>query len=93
MPQTILIELIYYVVMWLNAFPTKTGVSKILYRHKLGFEKHYKAQFGTYCEAHDKPVPTNMMVTYFTPAIVLGLTGDLQGTYKFFSLTTGKKIK
>ena len=28
-----------------------------------------------------------------TPAIVLGPTGNLQGTYKFFNLETGKKIK
>jgi hypothetical protein len=47
----------------------------------------------TYCEAHDEPVPTNTMVTHLTPAIVLGPTGNLQGTYKFFSLETGKKIK
>ncbi len=33
------------------------------------------------------------MVTCSTPAIVLGPTGNLQGIYKFFSLTTGKKIK
>jgi hypothetical protein len=35
----------------------------------------------------------NTMVTHSTPAIVLGPTGNLQGTYKFFSLETGKKIK
>jgi hypothetical protein len=33
------------------------------------------------------------MVTRSTPAIVLGPTGNLQGTYKFFSLATGKKVK
>ena len=33
------------------------------------------------------------MVTCSTPAIVLGPTGNLQGTYKFLSLTTGKKVK
>jgi hypothetical protein len=30
MPQVILIELIYFVVLWLNAFPTKLGVSDTL---------------------------------------------------------------
>jgi hypothetical protein len=99
MPQIMLIELIYHVVLWLNAFPTKSGVSetlllcKIVMRHKLNFTKHCKAQFGSYCKAPDEPVPTNTMVTRLTPAIVLGLTGNLQGTYKFFSLETGKKIK
>ncbi len=30
MPQIILVELIYHVVLWLNAFPTKSGVSETL---------------------------------------------------------------
>jgi hypothetical protein len=33
------------------------------------------------------------MVSRLTPSIVLGPTGNLQGTYKFFSLIMGKKIK
>ncbi len=41
MPQIMLIELIYHVVLWLNAFPTKSGVSEtlspceIVMRHKI----------------------------------------------------------
>ncbi len=99
MPQIMLIELIYHVVLWLNAFPKKSGVSKtlsprkIVMQHKLDFKKHCRAQFGSYCETHDEPVPTNTMVTRSTLAIVLGPMGNLQGTYKFFSLETGKKIK
>jgi hypothetical protein len=38
-------------------------------------------------------MPTNTMVNRSTPAIVLDPTGNLQGTYKFFSLSTGKKVK
>jgi hypothetical protein len=99
MPQITLVKLIYHVVLWLNAFLTKSGVSKmlspckIIYRHKLDFVKHCKAQFGTYCKAQDEPTPTNMMVTCLTPEIDLGPTGNLQGTYKFFNTITGKKIK
>lgn len=99
MPQLILIELIYHVLLWLNAFPSKSGVSEtlspqeIVLRHRLDFPKHCRAPFGSYCEAHDEPAPTNSMVSRATPAIVLGSTGNLQGTYKFFSLTTGAKIK
>ncbi len=33
------------------------------------------------------------MVTCSTPVIVIGPTGNLQGTYTFFSLATGKKVK
>jgi hypothetical protein len=49
--------------------------------------------FGTYCEVHDELPPTNTMVTCSTPTIVLGPMGNLQGTYKFFSLAMGKKVK
>ena len=86
MPQIMLVELIHHVVLWLNAFPTKTGVSamllpcKILYRHKLDFVKDSKSQFRTYCKAHNESVPTNTMVTQSTPAIVLRPTGKLQGS-------------
>jgi hypothetical protein len=100
MPRLILIELIYHVVLWLNAFPLKnSGVSanlsphELVIRHKLDFVKHCRAQFGSYCEVHDEPIPTNSMISRTTHAIVLGPTGNLQGTYKFFSLETGKKIK
>ncbi len=62
-------------------------------RHKLNFSKHAKATFGSYCKVHNEPSLTNNMATQTTPAIVLGPTGNLQGTYKFLSLTTGKKVK
>jgi hypothetical protein len=57
-PQLMLIELIYHVVLWLNAFLMKSGVSKtflpqaIVYHHKLDFVKHCKVLFESYCEAH-----------------------------------------
>jgi hypothetical protein len=99
MPRLVQIELVYHVVLWLNAFPAKSGVSdtlspcEIVYQHKLDFTKHCKLPFGTYCEVHDELTPTNTIVTCLTPAIVLGPTGNLQGTYKFFSLAMGKKVK
>jgi hypothetical protein len=99
MLRLMLIELVYHVVLWLNAFLANSGVSEtlspreIVYRHKLDFAKHCKSPFGTYCEVHDEPAPTNTMVTRSNPAIVLGPTGNLQGTYNFLSLATGKKVK
>ncbi len=99
MPRLMLMELVYHVVLCLNVFPAKSGVSdtlsprEIIYRHKLNFAKNCKSLFRTYCEVHDEPTPMNTMVTRSTPAIVLGPTGNLQGTYKFFSLAMGKKVK
>ena len=67
MPRLMLIELVYHMVLWLNAFSADSGVSetlsprKIVCHHKLGFAKHCKSQFGTYCEVHNEPAPTNTM--------------------------------
>ncbi len=94
-----LIELIYHVVLWLNAFLTKTGFSKvflpckIVFFQKLKFAKHCQAVFGLYCKIHDKPTPTNMMVTWASLKIILDPTGNLLEAYKFYNLVTGKKIK
>jgi hypothetical protein len=50
MPRLVLIELINHMVLWLNAFLAKSGVSvilspcKIVYRHKLDFAKHCRLQ-------------------------------------------------
>ena len=99
MPHVILIELIYHVVLWLNAFPSKSGVLELLsprelvLRHRLDFTKYCRAPFGSYCKTHEEPSPTNYMAPCSSPTIVLGPTVNLQGTYKFFSLETGKKIK
>jgi hypothetical protein len=74
MPMLMLIVLVYHVVLWLNAFSAKLGVSdtlsprEIIYQHKLDFAKHCKLPFGTYCEVHNEPTPTNTMVTCSTPS-------------------------
>jgi hypothetical protein len=99
MPQLMLIELIYHIVLSLNTFPMKLGVSamlsprKLVMRHKLDFAKHCKAPFGSYYESHDEPVPSNTMVSRTSPPIVLGPTGNIKGTYKLLNLAMGKKIK
>jgi hypothetical protein len=66
---------------------------KLVLHHKRDFAKHCKAPFGSYCESHDESVPSNMMVSQTSPVIVLGLTGNIQGTYTLLNLVTGKKIK
>ncbi|KAL7466859.1 hypothetical protein ACHAXS_007127 [Conticribra weissflogii] len=99
MPKTIPIELIKFVVLWLNAFPAKNGVSttiwlrEILTRQMLNYLKHCKAKFGIYCKVYDNPVPSNTLAPRTQPTICLGPIGNLQGTYKFFALRTGKVIK
>ena len=60
-------EIIYFVVLWLNAFPAKSGIlsvhlpRELLVRWKLDYAKHCCVLPGTYCEVHDEPSPSNSM--------------------------------
>jgi hypothetical protein len=99
LPKLMLIELINFAAFWLNAFPSESGISdelslrEIILRRGIDFQKHCRVPFGTYVEAHDDPMITNDSNPPTTPAIAIGPTGSVQGTYKFLSLTTGQKIK
>jgi hypothetical protein len=99
MPRRMKIEFIYFVVLWLNAFPVKNGISavhsprELLICWKLDYNKHCQVLPGTYCKVHDKPSLSNTMTPRTHKAIAVGPTGNLQGSVKFYSLTTGRIIK
>jgi len=84
--------------MWLNAFPPKGGVSptistrSLISEVPLDFKKHCQLVFGSYAQTHEEPDLTNSLNTRTVGAICLGPTGNLQGSYKFFSLCSGKLI-
>ncbi len=61
-------------------------------RHKLDAKPHCRVPLGSYCEVHVDPEITNTMDPRTKWAICLGPTGNLQGSYKFLSLATGKRI-
>ena len=48
---------------------------------------------GTYCKVHDEPIPSNTMAPRTHGAIALGPTGNMLGSVKFYSLTTGRVLK
>jgi hypothetical protein len=86
--------------MWLNNFSPSTGIStrwsprKLILRHKLDYKNHCRALFGSYCETYeDHEIGRNTTRSRGMPAICLGPTGNIQGTYQFFSLATGQIIK
>ena len=86
------IDFIYFVVLWLNAFPLRSGVStvhlhwKLLVGWKLDYKRQCRVVPGTYCEVHDKPLPLNTMEAKMHGGIAVGPTGYLQGSVKFFCL-------
>ena len=78
-------------------FPAKGGIPNVSPRTlitgiKLDYSKHCRLPFGSYVQVHDEPSPTNSPTARTFGAITLGLTGNLQGGYKFLNLWTGKKI-
>ena len=95
LPRQVVIHLVYFAVLWLNSLPAAAGVSKkyspceIVLGCELDFNKHCKATFGSYVEAHKDPTITNTMRSCTFPAIFLGPTGNRQGTHKVFDINTG----
>jgi hypothetical protein len=87
-PRRLKIEFIYFVTLWLNAFPVKTGISKVfspcelLVRWRLDYKKHGQVLPGSYCK-DDEPVPSNKMTTRTHKCIACNPTGNLQGSIKF----------
>ena len=99
-PQIMMINLLHFIVMWLNNFPSNTGISsrwsprEIVLRHRLDYKHHCRAPFGAYCEVHeDHEKERNSMKTRGLPSICLGPTGNKQGTYNFLNLVSGLVVK
>ena len=98
-PRQLKIEFIYFVVLWLKAFPVKMGMltiyllRELLVRWKLDYKKHCRVLLGTYCKVHDKPLPSNSMTHCTHECIACGPTGNLQGSIKFYCLNTGRILK
>ena len=88
-PKRMKMEFIYFVTLWLNAFPVKNGVSEtfspreILLRWRMDAKKHYRVFPGSYCEVHAEPNRSNTTVSRTHEGIALGPTGNLQGSMKF----------
>ena len=98
-PKRMKIEFVYFVIVWLKAFPVKSGISQtilpreLLLHWHLDYKKHCRVQPETYCEVHDKPVPTIIMAWRTHEAITLGPTGNLQGSVKFYCINTRWVLK
>jgi len=98
-PKRMKIEIVYFVILWLNEFLVKLGISQtilpweLLMHWHFDYKKHCRVQPGTYCEVHDEPVPTNTMLWCTHKAVALGPTGNLQGSMKFYCINTGRVLK
>ena len=77
------IKFVYFIVLWLDAFTIKSGISliyspwELLVCWKLDYKKPCQVLPGSYCEVHDEAVPTNTMVARTHMCIALRPTGNL----------------
>ena len=64
-PRRMKIEFIYFVTLWINFFPVKSGVSdtfsprEILLCWRMDAKKHCRVLPGSYCEVNDELNPSN----------------------------------
>ena len=90
------IELIHYCIFWLNSFPAAHIVSDVLSPRAIvtgsciSYELHCQLEFGSYVQTHERH--DNSMATRTTGALALRPTGNDQGSYYIFSLTTCRRL-
>ena len=98
-PRRMKIEILYFVVLWINAFPVKNGIStvyspyELIIRWKMDYKNHCRVEVGTYCEVHNEPSPSNTTEPRTHEGTALGPTRNLQGSIKFYCLNTGQVLK
>jgi hypothetical protein len=91
LPQKMLINLLHFIVMWLNNFPVSNGVSdrfsprELILWHKLDYKHHCRAPFGVYCEVHeDNTHVTNSMKKMWDPIDLYWTHGEHTGHSTIF---------
>jgi hypothetical protein len=83
-------------IFWLNSFPHPNGVSTdlsprtIITGQMVDFNWHCKYKFGEYVQTHEQH--DNSMAPCTIGALAMRPTGNAQGNYYFFSLSTGRII-
>ena len=93
--KQIMIHMVYFVTIMLNAVPATLGVSKIyslceiVTQRKLDMNKDCKVRFGTYVEAREDTQITNTMKSRTEECIVLGPSGNWEGSTTCFNLSSG----
>jgi hypothetical protein len=95
-PKLLKLVFISQTVSWLNMLPHADGISStmspltIITGTTANFTTHCHVPIGAYFEVHNGNDPSNTEKPRTSYAIALNLTGNLQGSFHFLSLPTGK---
>ena len=93
-PERITIELILFVVLWLNYLMPASGVlhtyslRTIETGRTLDYKKNYKVELGAYVECHKDNDLSNTITERNHGGIYMGPTTNMQGSYTVFYLRT-----
>ena len=85
---------IYFCVSRLNMTPNKDNTCsawELLYGRKVNYN-NLRASFGDYCQAHRNKI-NNSMNTRTDGCITLYDTGNIEGTWYLYNISTGKLIR
>ena len=100
-PNAMVIHLFQFLLLWLNIFPPRGGVSyrysprDIVVGNRLDYHKHCRVPFVSYVQVNDVPSELNsrsVSLGWTTNTISLGPTGNQRGGYYFLSLATGRVV-
>jgi hypothetical protein len=95
-PSQLVVELAKREVFWLNSFALGDGISTtlsprtIVTGQTISFDRHCEFDFGEYVQTHEQH--DNSMAPRTIGALALRPTGNIQGNFYFFSLSTGRVI-
>ena len=96
MSSHLIIKMVYVANLWLNMFLHPNGISQtmsprtILTGHWIEYTTHCQLEFGEYVQTHEEQ--DNSMQPRTIGALSLRPTENVQGSYFFFSLTTGRVL-
>jgi hypothetical protein len=96
LPGMLVVQMVSACNFWLNIYPPKDGVSRkinpseLITGVKIDFNKHIRAAFGDYVQVHEEH--NNSMTTWTAGAIATKPTGNAQGGFWFYSLTTSRML-
>ena len=97
-PRSMKAELVITTVTLLNMIPRRAAVSdrfsprELVTGMSLEYKKHLKTTPGKYCLVHEDNIRTNTMAPRATRAIAIGPDFNLQGSYRFYLLDSGKIV-